>query len=81
VSGPVIPPYFTRIITIILILIITGEAMSGPQYRKKLGDRHPQITLPSHPVMKKEVKKKSIWDKVWESYDPSPYNKIKIKIK
>lgn len=55
--------------------------MAGPNYKKKLGDRHPQITLPSHPVMKKEVKKKSIWDKVWESYDPSPYNKIKIKIK
>ena len=32
-------------------------------------------------MVKKEVKKKSIWDKVWESYDPSPYNKIKIKIK
>jgi hypothetical protein len=75
------PPYFTRILIIILVLTITGEAMAGPKYKKKLGDRHPQITLPSHPVVKKEVKKKSIWDKVWESYDPSPFNKIKIKIK
>lgn len=80
-SCMITPPYFTRIITIILVLAITGGAMAGQKYKKKLGDRHPQITLPSHPVVKKEVKKKSIWDKVWESYDPSPFNKIKIKIK
>ena len=71
------------LLILILILAITGGAMAKPKskYKKKLGDRHPQITLPSHPVVKKEVKKKSIWDKVWESYDPSPFNKIIIKIK
>ena len=54
--------------------------MAGPKYRKKLGEKHPSVKVKNFSNNEKETKK-SFWDAIKESYDPSPFRKIKIKIK
>ena len=61
--------------------------MAGPKYKKKLGDRHlsvgdrhPSVKVKNFSNSEKETKK-SFWDAIKESYDPSPFRKIRIKIK
>ena len=68
------------LLILIIILTLTGEVMAGPKYKKKLGDRHPSVKVKNFSNSEKETKK-SFWDAIKESYDPSPFRKIKIRIK
>jgi len=68
------------LLILILTLTLAGEIMAGPKYRKKLGEKHPSVKVKNFSNNEKETKK-SFWDAIKESYDPSPFRKIKIKIK
>ena len=68
------------LLILILTLTLTGEVMGGPKKKKKLEKKWKPDVFDTTPVYT-EPPKKSFWDAIKESYDPSPFRKIKIKIK
>jgi hypothetical protein len=79
------PPYFTRIIIIILLLTITGNAMAtqGKINWKSIMTSDEAYTYKPKvkPVVIPAVKNKNVWDKIFDNpLSKSRYKKINIKL-